>query len=129
MNTNYDSNVLLASGGVISDYTGWTDNASAYTINYEGVWNDFGEEVSVSTKIPKSIRVFAEGTDGDSVTVNLYYDYGSTPRAETTTISGGKIETPVFGSGELVKVGFSSTINGSKKAFKKYNLFAKVGKF
>jgi len=113
----------------VHSYTGYTDNNSSYTINYEGVWYDYGDELSVYTKIPKKMSAFIGGTDSDSVTVKWYFDFDDTQYTETVSILDNKVHTPMMGSGEIMKAGFSATISGSEKSLKKYNVFAKIGKY
>jgi len=129
MAVDFDSNLYLAKDGLVHSYTGYTDNNSSYTINYEGVWYDYGDELSVYTKIPKKMSAFIGGTDNDSVMVKWYFDFDDTQYTETVSILDNKVHTPMMGSGEIMKAGFSATISGSEKSLKKYNVFAKIGKY
>ena len=77
--------VLIVVDGTSShahNYTGYIDHilydgsgGETYDIDYEGVWNDFGEEVSHREKILKSLTTLIGGTNGDTATVKWATDY------------------------------------------------------
>lgn len=111
-------------------YGGYNDNSTdTYTITYKGAWNDFGEEVSSYQKILKNIDGRISGDDNDAVTVYWYVDFDdSTEYTFSTTLNNGLFKAPLKSSGEVLKVGFSATIDGSKKVLKRYKVDTKIGR-
>jgi hypothetical protein len=123
------------------NYTGYLDHVlydgsggDTYDIDFEGVWNDFGQEVSHQKKILKSLTTLIGGTNGDTATVKWATDY--TEDFDTATISFPKINraaagirVPMTKSGEVVKIGLSSTIYGTEKTLKRFNIMAKLGRY
>ncbi len=129
---DYKNNVfyVLINNGLYKYDAGYNDDASAtYDISYKGAWNDFGQEVSAYQKIPKHLTGSMSGTDDDTITVYWYQNFDdSTEYSATDSLTDEKFKVPLSGSGEVLKVGFSATINGSKKVLKKYNVLAKIGR-
>lgn len=143
--------------GYLSDYKNYYDgadntgtNGSTYAIDFEGVWNDFGQEVSYMLKILKQVNVLGAGTAGSTVTFKWAVDYGSTfanrslaftttpPSAygvaqygiDTYAASGDfeRITSNLAKTGQVVKIGLLSTVDGNSFALQRIDLLAKIGK-
>ncbi len=132
----------------LSDGTG----GSVYLMDFEGVWNDFGEEVSPLLKMLKRVSVIASGVPGGTVTLKWSVDYSNVFESKvlsfseqdparfgialfntvgTTFASFGdfeSIKSSISRAGQVVKVGLSATIFGSNFAIQRINLLAKIGK-
>ena len=136
--------VLITSDGTNSQtttYTGYSDDVMSdgsggdtYDVNYEGVWNDFGEEIGQRQKILKSMTVLMGGVNGDTSTAKWAVDYLDT--FDTATVSfptiskaAAGIRVPMTKSGEVVKIGLLSTIYGTEKTLKRFNIMAKLGRY
>lgn len=136
--------ILVTSDGTNSQtitYTGYQDDVTSageggmtYDICYEGVWNDFGQEVGQRQKVLKSITTLMGGVNGDTSTVKWAVDY--VDNFDTATVSFPKINQAAAGirtsmtkSGEVVKIGLESTIYGTEKTLKRFNVMAKLGRY
>jgi len=88
---------MAVDAGYLSEYTGWRDGDSsagtggaAYTLDFEGVWNDFDSgsgQVGSLLKIPKTVSVLGSGTPGGDVTFKWALDYNSTFTNRTMAFS------------------------------------------
>jgi hypothetical protein len=157
---HYDKNNtfhLCTQAGYISTYTGYNDNAGAgdvgdsYEMDFEGVWNDFGQEVGNFLKIPKSFSVLASGTAGGLATFKWALDYSDsfntillpfTVNAPTkfdgvnvfgtATFAGTgafeRIKSSGTGSGQVIKLGLQVTVDGSAFALQRIDVLAKIGR-
>ena len=138
------TSVIITSDGTNSEtqnYTGYLDHVlydgsggTTYDIDYEGVWNDFGQDIGHREKILKSVTTLIGGTNGDTATVKWAVDY--TDDFDTVGITFPKInkaaagiKRPMTKSGEVVKIGLSSTIYGTEKTLKRFNVMAKLGRY
>jgi len=136
--------VLITSDGTNSqstNYTGYLDSVlydgsggATYDICYEGVWNDFGQDIGHREKILKSVTTLIGGTNGDTATVKWAVDY--TDDFDTVDIvfpkinrAAAGIKRPMTKSGEVVKIGLESTIYGTEKTLKRFNIMAKLGRY
>ena len=136
--------VIITSDGTNSqaqNYQGYLDSVlydgsggSTYDITYEGVWNDFGQDISHREKILKSVTTLIGGTNGDTATVKWAVDY--TDDFDTVSIvfpkinnAAAGIKRPMTKSGEVVKIGLESTIFGTEKTLKRFNIMAKLGRY
>ena len=136
--------VIITSDGTNSQattYTGYADDVASdgsggatYDIAFEGVWNDFGQEFGQRKKVFKSLTVLMGGVDGDTSTAKWAVDY--TTSFDTATVSfpsinnaAAGIRVPMTKSGEVVKIGLSSTIYGTEKTLKRFNIMAKLGRY
>jgi len=125
--------VLITSDGTNSqatNYTGYLDGVlydgsggDTYDIDYEGVWNDFGQDIGHREKILKSLTTLIGGTNGDTATVKWAVDYTDDNKA------AAGIKRPMTKSGEVVKIGLESTIYGTEKTLKRFNIMAKLGRY
>lgn len=150
---------LAAEDGYLSTYTGYNDavpssgtGGNTYTVDYEGVWNDFGEEVGQLIKIPKNVSMLAAGTPGGTVSFKWAYDYGATfnnvsmdfsgtepPRYGGNYTWGGnytyatsgdfqRIRNQLGSAGQVIKIGMTTTIDGFLFGIQRIDLLAKVGR-
>jgi hypothetical protein len=136
--------VLITSDGTNSqatNYMGYLDGVlydgsggDTYDIDFEGVWNDFGQEIGHREKILKSLTTLIGGTNGDTATVKWAVDY--TDDFDSIGITFPKInkaaagiKRPMTKSGEVVKIGLESTIYGTEKTLKRFNIMAKLGRY
>lgn len=153
-----DKTMLFAvDAGYLSEYRGYLDSVlydgsggTSYVIDYEGVWNDFGEEVAEFLKIPKRFNVLASGVSGGTVTMKWAVDYKDTFRTTplafitnspsrfgvaqfsiATFLGSGqfeRIKANASGAGQVIKIGLTSPINGSVFALQRIDVLAKIGR-
>lgn len=154
-------NVLLlaATAGYLSTYTGFNDavasdgtGGATYTYDFEGVWNDFGEEVGTLIKIPKNVSILAAGTPGGTVNFKWAFDYVDTFSNVTlgfsgdspptwggnftwggayTYVSGAEFErvrAPIGSAGQVIKIGITTTIDTFTFALQRIDVLAKIGR-
>jgi len=143
--------------GFISKYTGYLDavlsdgtGGTGYNMNYEGAWNDAGQEASSLLKIPKSLRYTLLGGNGQTATVKWAFDYEDTFHTYLVTISstsasewgvaewgvgewsGGvvfnKIKASTSGTGQVFKLGFSIDVVGAAVSIQRIDMKLKTGR-
>lgn len=148
---------MAASNGYLSTYTGYRDEdassgsgGASYQMLFDGVWNDFGEEVAPFLKIPKNVSVLASGTPASSITFKWAVDYSTVfherslafntnpPSAygiaqygiDTYSATGDfeRIRSTLSHSGQVIKVGIETTISGNALALQRLDVLAKVGR-
>ena len=150
--------MLMGSGtNLLTEHKNYTDNSdtsgvggTSYQLDYEGVWNDFGEEVANYSKIPKQVSVLGAGTTGSSVTFKWVMDYGNTFLTRALSFSSvlpaqfgiAQFGIAVFGSsggfertrsqlsstGQVMKSGIVVVIDGHSFALQRFDILAKLGK-
>ncbi len=146
-----DQKLYMGQAGVVSQYTGYTDNGSTYVMLYRSAWIDFGEEVADRIKIPKNILMTLFGGTGYTFTFFWGYDYvdailtsqsgvtAGAPGQEWNigewnimewggTDSYGTAESELTGDGKVFKFGFNVDINGQQMGIQKIDLFGKLGR-
>ncbi len=143
--------------GYVDKYTEYTDGAlsdgtggSSFVVDFEGVWNDFGEDHSSYLKVLKEVNVLGSGTVGGSVIFKWAVDYQTTfhntplsfnltPPAQygiaqygiDTYASTGDFERvrgPISKTGRVIKVGLRVVIDGNRFALQRVNVLAKIGR-
>jgi hypothetical protein len=148
---------IAVEAGYLSEYTGWRDGddsagtgGASYTLNFEGVWNDFGEQVGPLNKLLKSVTLVGAGQKTQPVSFKWAVDYGGsfvtvpmtfstatgavygTATWATTTYSARapyeKISANIGRAGQVVKSGISTEINGSSFSLQRIHVLAKVGR-
>lgn len=143
--------------GYISTYLNYRDGAnssgvggSSYNMDYEGVWNDMGEEVGNFMKIPKSFSVLGTGAVATSVSFKWALDYSLT--FDTRNITFGNAVPTQYGigqydvdsysisgdftrkrgamasTGQVIKIGLAATIQDSGFAVQRIDVLAKIGR-
>lgn len=136
--------------GQVGLYDLHQDNGSSFTFEYESGWIDITGTQGY-TILPKRIEgIFLLGID-TTLNIKWAFDFDSTFRSESVTFTGvssfaeyGESEWGVAewgggsalreariaggGSGEYIKLGVSSTIDGGELAIQELDIFAKVGR-
>jgi hypothetical protein len=149
--------MLMGTGDFLTEYRDYLDNnavsgtgGTTYQLDYEGVWNDFGEEVANAVKIPKNVSVLGSGTSGSDVTfkwamdyMNTYYSrslsfnstvpaqYGVATYGVSVYGSSGGFErsrSQLSSTGQVMKSGIIVTINSHPFALQRIDVLAKLGK-
>lgn len=148
---------MAVDSGYISKYFGYTDgadsasaNGSSYTIDYEGVWNDFGEEVANQIKILKNVSVLGAGTTSSNVVFKWAVDYEQTYHTRALTFSSNppaaygsaqysvdvfsatgsfeRVRSSLSNSGQVILYGITTTIDGTAFALQRLDVLAKIGR-
>ena len=151
---------MAVTTGWVSHYTGFLDDklsdgtvGNSYTLDFEGVWNDFGEEVAMFNKILKKVNMLAAGTPGGAVVFKWATDYNqgfnkltltfvdtsnpsrydgvSTFNSTYTYQSFGdfeKVRDNISKQGQVIKIGMTATTNDAKFALQRITLLAKLGR-
>jgi hypothetical protein len=144
--------------GRIGRYTGSLDHLSTYGFTYESGWSAMVDAeqnpLAGMLKILKSIKGIFALTGEQSVTFNSYFDFNDgAPLARTILIAGGTVATwgggfsygdvgavysggidlgttatPVAGTGEYIKVGVTTVIDGDQFAVQQVTYIAKLGR-
>lgn len=131
---------------ILSDNTG----GSAYFVEYEGVWNDFGEEAAHLLKIPKRAAILAAGYSGGQIAFRWALDYSSIWKETQLTFlvrqqsqygigkygvakySGAlefeRVTGNMSSAGQVIKIGLRADIQGVKFALQRVDILAKVGR-
>ncbi len=148
---------IAVDNGYLSTYINFQDsrdstgnNGVSYTIDYEGPWVDFGDEVANYLKMPKNVSLLASGVASASVTFKWAVDYSDTfnTRAltfnQTTPAQFGigqygvatyasvgsfeRVRSQLAKSGQVLKMGVTTTIDGSSFALQRFDVLAKIGR-
>ena len=143
--------------GFINIYQGYSDNKSydstastEYSVDYEGVWNDFGDQVSSLIKIPKKGSVLAAGVQGGILTLKWAFDYmdqwsqKSLQFNDVTTSQYGisqygidtysgsiefeRVQGPLSKSGQVMKLGLQAPVKDTQFALQRIDVLAKIGR-
>ena len=143
--------------GFLSEYTGWRDGdlssgtgGAAYTLNFEGVWNDFGEEVSPLFKVLKTVSLLGSGTASTAVTFKWAVDYSTSfttldlafnnnPPSQFGVAKFGidvfaaqgdfeRIKASMSKTGQVIKIGVTTEVSGTSFALQRIDILAKAGR-
>jgi len=146
-----------ATTGHISNYTGYLDGVlsdgtggTGYTMNYEGAWNDAGQEASSLLKIPKSLKYTLLGGNGQTATIKWAFDYEESFHLYQISIaattgsewgiaewnigewSGGvvfnKLQASASGTGQVFKLGFTIDVVGAAVSIQRIDMKLKTGR-
>ena len=148
--------LIVGQPGFLGNYTGFQDNAAQYSLDYESAWVDFSgaiEKVPVGSllKILKDWRTTVICGAQYVLQHKWAYDYLEVFESESVNIPAGFTDAEYnvaeynigeYGGGDLisflrvhptssgtvVKVGFSTTIDGAEISFQKIDLLSKIGK-
>jgi hypothetical protein len=137
-------------GGKIGRYTGYTDNGSPYSFDFSSAWLDLGQDAAQYLKILKNISATFWISAGASVAVKWDFDFEGSFSSRTATLlapgtaewgimewglfewGGGvalrHVSIPCSGTGQHIRVGAQTAINGSSFAIQQLNLFTKIGR-
>ncbi len=143
-----DRSMLIGKAGYIGKYTGYTDNASSYRLQYFTNHTDLGQ-ASV-TSVLKKISVVVIGGTNQYVSMKWGYDFSSNYYAQTVQIPaqgvdyygeaeyniaeyspGTSLQTLIAyptGSGKVIQTGYESEISGAALSIQKIEIQAKNGK-
>jgi hypothetical protein len=109
----YDSSLFIGYGQFFTKYEGYTDGqtsaavaGSTYPYNFEGPWNDFGEEAENYLKVPKkgSLHYFSE----NSTTINYRWAFDYKDNFETRQIISEDFDVAEWGEAEYGEGEFGS---------------------
>jgi hypothetical protein len=148
-----DGTLYVGSSEGISEYTGYSDNGSAYRFKYFSPSLTFGDVSKL--KILKKIKPTLVGANSATVFMKFAYDFGTAFRTTEFTVgnqqpaffnvnefgtnssplsefTGGELTNQrslnAVGSGSTVVVGLESDINGFALSLQEINLLALIGK-
>jgi hypothetical protein len=144
--------------GRLGRYTGKLDHLNTYGFTYESGWSAMIDSqqnpLAGLLKILKSIKGIFALTGTQDVTFNSYFDFNDgAPLARSIEIIGGQVATwgggfmydtqgavysggidlgtsatPVAGTGEYIKVGITTIIDGNEFAVQQVTYIAKLGR-
>jgi len=143
--------------GYLSKYFGYKDAVSSagaggdsYSIDYVGVWNDFGEDAANLLKILKNVSVLGSGTPSSSVSFKWSVDYDETfntlglvfnsdpPAAygsaqynvDVFSLTGNfeRVRSTLSRTGQVMIYGITATIDGTNFALQRMDILAKIGR-
>lgn len=109
----YDSDLYIGYSNFFCKYEGFTDGQTSagvagttYNYNFEGPWNDFGEEVENHVKIPKkgSLHYFAE----TQTTINYRWAFDYKDNFETRQVISQDFDQAEWGIAEWSENEFGS---------------------
>jgi len=150
-----DKVLYMGFAGVLGKYKDYLDNTSTYDLFYWSAWNNFATRENSSIgdriKIPKKAIVAIVGGASYTITYKWAFDYTDnfvTSQAAVNVdvnaaqynlaeysnaeFAGGNVfsqnEVNLSGSGKLMKIGFSVTINDVNISFQKIDIYAKLGR-
>lgn len=133
----------------IVQYDGYLDDASTYTMSYFSQPLDFGDSTVI--KFLKKFNITVIGGQNATATLNWGYDYAENYSKQLFSITGGQpaefgiakfnttaefsggldVNTPkvnTTGSGNVVSIGVTSTVNNSPFSIQKIDILAKTGR-
>ena len=140
--------LLMGLTGYIGEYTGYTDNGSAYPFIYYTNYFDF--QTPTTEKILKKIGYTVVGGVQQVVTVKWGFDYASDYRSELSVVGGQVIyeygiaeygiaeysggididqkKVNANGRGKILQIGFETQINGQPISIQKIDVYVKQGR-
>jgi len=142
------SELYFAQPNGIAKYRGYLDDTSSYAMAYYS--NYFDLEMPNINKILKRVTATTVGATGQNFTLKLGYEYSPVYYSETFTLEAGLVfeygiaeygiaeyagsvlineqSSPAQGSGNIIQIGFTTTINGTSMSLQKLSIYAKQGK-
>jgi hypothetical protein len=143
-----DRTLLLGKTDYIAEYTGYSDNGSAYRLYYYTNYIDFGRPTEI--KVLKKINVIFVGTAGSDIVIKYAFDYNDYFRSQTASLSTSSVSqfgideynSGVFttgiaieskkinagGSGSILQLGIETDINGNELSIQKIDCYTKLGR-
>lgn len=140
--------LLLGKTSYIGKYSGYSDNETAYRMQYYTNYFDF--DASTSLKILKKIGWVLIGGTNQSVAVKWGFDYSESYRSETYVLDAGRIyeynigeyniaeyssgiaidrfNINAGGQGTVMQLGIETNINGFALSIQKIDVAVKAGK-
>jgi hypothetical protein len=137
--------------GEIFQYYGKADDTAAYTFKLHTPWIDFGEDIKDTLKTLKRLGSIQNITGSLTITYKWFLDFAESYSTfmKTTTAGGSggewseaefsleefggayglkEIEVPAKKSGQFIKLGVETSINGTDISLHQLQLFAKFGR-
>ena len=142
-----DRVIYIGKTNTIGKYEGYLDNGSTYGVSFLSHYSDFGN--SAMLKMVKQAKVTVQGTSGqdfvlkvgtDYNTIRTYgfnieadtvYEYGVAEYGLSEYTSAFLVDSQkrsVFGSGNIIQVGFEAEINNSALSVQSLDVFVKTGR-
>lgn len=134
--------------GFLGIYSTYQDNGTAYILSYKSGWIDVG--LNTNKAIWKEMIAYFGSELDVSSNILWSFDFSSMERSLAKTVSGGDvseygiaeygiaeygsqtasqtIKYPLSGTGSVIRVGISASINNGNIAFNKIELYFKSGK-
>ena len=143
-----DDTLYFGHAGVVSNYSGYLDDAATYEYYYKSSWQTLDSD---QMKIPKKWELLAEGGAGYDLNLRAFFDYNTTYSEETITVPAstgvaewGAAEWSIAewsgsgefnnlkgwgkGNGRVISLGVNTTINGSDFALQRLLIMLKLGR-
>ena len=142
------SNLYFAQANGIAEYKGYLDDTQTYPMAYYS--NYFDLEMPNINKIIKRVTATTVGASGQTFSLKIGYEYSPIYYSETFTLDSGTVfeygiaeyglaeyagsvlindqSAPAQGAGNIIQIGFTTTINGTAMSLQKLSIYAKQGK-
>lgn len=131
-----DKNFYCAKTNGVGMYTGYTpdDASNAYSFDVYGQWDGMGDETRL--KNMKNLDMTLKAAAGQIITFRWQFDYktGTTRTAAVTASSAefsdgiGVVKSPIGGSGNVIRIGFTTSIDGDKVEYVSMRWYGTPGK-
>ena len=140
--------VIFAGTNGLSEYRGYLDGTSTYSMRYLTSYFDLGS--ATQTKILKKLSVTVIGFIEQDFVIKTAFDYLDSYRSYTAQLGGNsgaeygtaeyniaeysigtiseRVQSSVGGSGSAFQVGFETTVNGAEFSIQKLDVYAKQGR-
>jgi len=143
-----DRRLLMGKEGYLGNLFGYDDNGNSYRMIYFTNYFDFSQPTI--TKVLKKIGFVVIGTSSQPIVTKWGFDYSTTYRTETKTLSGGvtsefgvaqfnidefssesalaNFSFNVGGAGRILQIGVESDIDGDALSIQKIDVYVITGK-
>jgi hypothetical protein len=143
-----DRSLYFGHAGIITKYNGYADLGSSIDWSHLSPWTDF--QSPQQQKILKKLLTVLAGANNQTVTTKWFWDYSTTGfssqqiiglmgQAEYGTAQYGideyssgiglsQVSASGQGTGKVLQVGTSASVNGTQLGLHKYDAYAKQGK-
>jgi hypothetical protein len=142
------SEVYFAQPDGVAQYKGYLDGTQSYPMAYYS--NYFDLEMPNINKIVKRITATTVGATGQTFSLKIGYEYSPVYYSETFTLNAGSLSeygvaeygiaeyagsvliddqsASARGAGNILQLGFTTTISGAAMSLQKLSIYAKQGK-
>ena len=142
------SELYFAQPNGIAIYRNYLDDTEPYAMAYYS--NYFDLEMPNINKIIKRVTATTVGASGQTFSLKIGYEYSPVYYSETFTLEAGTVyeygiaeyglaeyagsvlindqSAPAQGAGNIIQIGFTTTINGTAMSLQKLSIYAKQGK-
>tara|TARA_R110002124_G_scaffold184073_1_gene351583 strand:+ start:98 stop:760 length:663 start_codon:yes stop_codon:yes gene_type:complete len=142
------SELYYAQPNGIAQYRNYLDGTASYPMAYYS--NYFDLEMPNINKIIKRVTATTVGASGQTFSLKIGYEYSPIYFSETFTLESGTVyeygvaeygiaefagsvlineqSAPAQGAGNILQIGFTTTINGTAMSLQKLSIYAKQGK-